>query len=336
VALTLVLGRTGRDWEERLLAEARAAQVSTGECRTLVELLVTAEVEAPSFIVVPEDFPRLAEALSRLRGVTPVVVVGHGPAADCPPGSATLAALQSGLNLMAAGQGRLLTVWCPPGAWGATSVAIGLARSLARHGATLLCDANVHAASVGDLLDLPLGGLLQACLAADRGNPELPVREVVRGLSVLTGVDPAMYPAVHPGALYQVLDLARSRYRFLVADVDSAVDPAGEIGLVPDWTTASAVCLQAADEILIVVGEGELAQRRLWRHLPAVADLQRGHATVIVNRCTDPRRTTEKFARHLGDYLPEAAVGWIGGPVTDRALAPIVAELAGRAQTGGG
>jgi len=336
VALTLVLGRTGQVWEEPLLAQARAAGETVAECRTVVDLLVTAEIEAPRLIVVAEDFPRLSEALSRLRGLTPVVVVGRGPGADRTPEQADLAALHHTVSVSAAASGRLITVWGPPGAWGATSVAVGLARSLSGRDRTLLVDANVHAPGIADVLGMQLGGLLHACLAADRGTPQLPAQDLSATLAVLTGVDPSMYPAAHPGALNHVLDLARARHRFVVADVDSAIDPAGEIGLVPDWTTATAVCLQAADDVVVVVGEGPVAQQRLWRTLPAVADVLRGRATVVVNRCTNPRRSTAVLAERLGEYLPEAAVGWIGERIDERSLAPIVAELADGARTGAG
>ena len=331
MALELVLGRTGQPWEESLLAEADALDLRTAACRTVVELLVTSEVEVPQFVIISEDFPRLPEALARLRGLTPVVVVGHGELADCPPDRATLASVRAALDLAAADGGGIVAVWCPPGAWGTTTVALGIARSLARRESTALIDANVHAPAVADLLEIPLGGLLHACLSADRGSPELPVAHQ-SGLDVLTGLDPSLYPAAHPGALHKMLDLARSRYRHVVVDVDSAVDVAGEIGLVPDWTTATAVCLQAADDVVVVVGESEVSQRRLWRGLPAVADLVRGRTTVVVNRCRDPRRSTAAIAKRLGDYLPEAAVGWIGEPVTEQALAPIIAELAPQAR----
>ncbi len=331
----MVLGRTGQAWEGALLAQLAAHAASVAECRTVVELLVTAEVESPQVVVVPEDFPRLPEALARLRGLTPVVVVGRGPGADCSPEQADLDDLLGALAGPPGPSGRLVAVWGPPGSWGVTSVAVGLARSLSRREPTLLIDANVHAPTVGDLLDVPLGGLLHACLAADRGTADVAGRPVSRALSVLSGVDPAMYPAVHPGALQQVLDAARTRYAQVVVDVDSAVDPAGEIGLVPDWTTATAVCLRAADEVVVVIGESEVAQRRLWRSLPAVADILQGRATVVVNRCADPRRTTRRLARRLGDFLPEAAVGWIPGRIDEASLAPIVAELAREPAAGG-
>jgi Flp pilus assembly CpaE family ATPase len=326
VGLELVLGRTGQLWEQALLAEAETLGVPTAQCRNVVELLVTAEVEVPDFIVISEDFPRLTEVLSRLRGLTPVVVVGTRGSADCRPERATLASLRAAFDLAAADGGRVVAVWCPPGSWGATTVALGIARDLARDASTVLVDANVHAPGVADVLDLPLGGLLHACLAADRGTPEIPVVDDA-GLAVLTGLDPALYPAAHPGALNHVLDLARARYRHVVVDVDSAVDGAGEIGLVPDWTTATAVCLQAADDVVVVVGESHVSQLRLWRALPAVADLVRGRTTVVVNRCRDARRSTAAIAQRLGDYLPEAAVGWVGEPLSGQALAPIVAEL---------
>lgn len=327
MALELVLGRTGQMWEQALLDEADAQRVSTGQCRTVVELLVTAELEAPDLVVISEDFPRLSESLSRLRGLTPVVVVGSGGSADCPAEQATLRELRSAANLAAAADGRMVVVWCPPGSWGTTTVAHRVARRLADMSSTLLLDANVHAPGVAELTGVPPGGLLSACLSADRGSAELFAVQDGR-LAVLTGLDPALYPAAHPGALHQLLDLARSRFRYVVVDVDSAVDAAGEIGLVPDWTTATAVCLQAADDVVLVVGESEVSHTRLWRSLPAVADLVRGRTTVVVNRCDDPRRATAAIAQKLGDYLPEAAVGWIGEPFSEQDLAPIVAELA--------
>lgn len=332
----MVLGCAGQSWEEALLEQAaRDPRTSTATaCRTVVELLVTVELEAPQLVIVSDDFPRLAEALSRLRALSRVVIVGHAPGADRTPDHADLDSLLTAIASPVAGIGRITTVWGPPGAWGTTSVAIGLCRSLSRTDTTLLIDANVHAPSVGDLLNVPLGGLMQACLSADRGTPDVPARALSKRLSVLSGVDPAVYPAVHPGALQQVLDTASRQFRHVLLDVDSAIDPAGEIGLVPDWTTATAVGLRAADHVVIVVGESDSAQQRLWRSLPAVAEVMRGRATVVINRCTDPRRTTTRLAQRLGDFLPEAAVGWISGPVTEQALRPIVAEVSANLPTG--
>ena len=137
----MVLGRTGQAWEGALLAQLAAHAASVAECRTVVELLVTAEVESPQVVVVPEDFPRLPEALARLRGLTPVVVVGRGPGADCAPEQADLDELLGALAGPPGPSGRLVAVWGPPGSWGVTSVAVGLARSLSRREPTLLIDA---------------------------------------------------------------------------------------------------------------------------------------------------------------------------------------------------
>lgn len=329
VPVTMVLGCAGQPWEETLVSQVarHPGMTKATQCRTVVELLVTAELETPQLVVVSEDFPRLAEALSRLRALTRVVIVGHGAGADRTPESASLDSLLTAIAAPVAGAGRITTVWGPPGAWGTTSVVIGLSRSLSRAGDTLIIDANVHAPSVGDLLDVPLGGLMQACLSADRGTPKVSARKVSKRLSVLSGVDPALYPAVHPGALQQVLDTASGQFRHVLLDVDSAIDPAGEIGLVPDWTTATAFGLRAADHVVIVVGDTDSAQQRLWRSLPAVAEVMRGRATVVINRCTDPRRATTRLAQRLGDYLPQAAVGWISTTITEQALRPIVAEV---------
>jgi len=324
VPLTIALGRTGQPWEAGLLA-APDAEVTSAH--SLVDLLVAAEVRSPQVIVVAEDFPRLTEGLPQLRRLGPVVVVGESPWADCRPDEVTGDTLSGRLTRDRSSRGRLVAVWGPQGSWGVTSVAIGLARGLATKSAAALIDANVHAPGIADELDLPDGGLLQACLAADRGAPALPVRTSA-GLAVLTGVEPQMYPSVHAGALQQVLGAAIAKYTWVVADTDSAVDAAGEFGLVPDWTTATAVTLQAADHVVIVIGESELAQRRLWRALPAVAELTRGPKTVVVNRCRHPRAAAKRLAGRLGDYVPEASVGWISERITPRSLAPIVADVA--------
>lgn len=197
----------------------------------------------------------------------------------------------------------------------------------------MLLDANVHAPSVDSVLSLPLGGLLQACLAADRGSVDLPIR--TQGpLSVLTGVEPAMYPSVHPAALHQVLEAARKQYPWTVLDTDSALDCAGEIGLVPDWTTTTMIAVQEADHLVIVVGETDAALARLWRALPSVGEVLRGRATVVVNRCRNSRSVTAALAARLGDYLPEAAVGWVSDKITAKSLAPIVAEVCREAPSG--
>ncbi len=338
MALTVVIGRVGHPWEDTLLSrmDDQPGIAAVTQCRTVVELLVSVELEAPHVVVVDEGFPRLTEALARLRALTRVVIVGRGPTADVAAQRLELAALLGAADVTTPGTGRIITVWGPPGSWGTTSVAVGLARSLSRRTDTLLVDANVHAPSVGDLLNVPLGGLLNACLSVDRGAAAINPVALSARLHVLSGVDPAVYPAVHSGAMQQVLQTARSRFGHILLDVDSAIDPAGEIGLVPDWTTATAVGLRAADHVVIVVGESEIAQQRLWRSLPAAADLMRGRATIVVNRCSDPRRTTTRLARRLGDFLPEAAVGWIGMQITQRALAPIVDELVDEVGAGAG
>jgi hypothetical protein len=134
---------------------------------------------------------------------------------------------------------------------------------------------------------------------------------------------------VHAGALRAVLASARRQYSHVVVDVDSAVDSAGDIGLVPDWTTAAAVGIGEADHVVIVVGESRQSQARLWRALPAAVDSMTGRATVVVNRCSDHRRTPAAVAARLGDFLPEASVGWISDRPTPRALAPFVDDIIG-------
>lgn len=322
MALTVAVGRTGHSWEPMLLAQFPAAL----EARTLVDLLVAAEVRAPSVIVVAEDFPRLAEGLAQLRRLSTVVVVGDSPWADCRADRLNADYLRGLVVPSPGARGQVVAVWGPQGSWGVTSITVGLARSLAMRNRTLLLDANVHVPCVGEEFGQPLGGLLQACLSADRGDCDLPVRRHGE-LDVLSGVEPHMYPSVHAGALHEVLEIARQRYQWAVVDTDSALDTAGDVGLVPDWTTATAGTLREADQVVLVVGETDRALQRLWTALPAVAELTSGRSTIVVNRCSRPRETTAALAQRLGDYLPEAAVGWIRDRITAKALAPIVAEV---------
>lgn len=299
------------------------------QARSFVDLLVIAELHAPEVIVVGEDFPRLIDGLSQLRRLGPVVVVGTSRWADVGPDRLTLARLREVVAPAPGRRGSLIAVWGPQGSWGVTAIATGVARSLAVRAQTLLIDANVHVPGIGDEFNQPLGGLLQACLAVDRGTPELPSR--THGpLSVMSGVEPRMYPSVHPAALQQVLDLACGRFEWVVADTDSAVDDAGDLGLVPDWTSATMLCLQQADQVVIVTGDSDPSLARLWRALPTVAAATTGRTTVVVNRCRNPRVTTARLAERLGDHLPEAAVGWVKDQITAKSLAPIIAEITRR------
>lgn len=328
VSATIAVSGNGQMWEDALVAEAQAAGLEVVTCAGLVDLLVAAQTARARIVVVSEDLPRLGEGLEQLRAAARVVVVGTGPLADRTPAAVLLDELLAGAGAPAEPAAEVVTVWGPQGSWGATTVAIGLAGELAAVGRTLLLDANVHAASVAVDLGLEPGGLVQACLSADRGALQVPVQSA-GALDVVTGAQPHLYPAVHAGALRQVLaDVRRDRDR-VVIDVDSAIDAAGDIGLVPDWTTATAVALAAADHVVVVTGEGPRAEQRLFAALPTLVECTTGPMTVVVNRCTDPQWVRTDFAVRLADYLPDAALGWIAGPVTGKSLAPIVAELNG-------
>ena len=125
MALTMVIGRVGHSWEDVLLSrmDDQPGLAAVTQCRTVVELLVSVELEAPHVLIVDEDFPRLTEGLARLRGLTRVVIVGHGPTADVAPQRLELDALLGAANV-ATGAGPIITVWGPPGSWGTTSVAV--------------------------------------------------------------------------------------------------------------------------------------------------------------------------------------------------------------------
>lgn len=329
----LVVGRAGRPWERSLIDAALRAGVEVIECESVVDVLLAVEFDPDRLVVVDESMPRLPVALPQVRSRAWVVVVGELPWADCSPADLDLEELLRTDAQQAVSRGPVIAVWGPQGSWGVSTIALELSRGMA-HRPTVLIDANVHAPSIAQMLDLDEGGLLQACLAADRGAVELSV-VTHRGLAVLTGVDPGLYPAVHAGALRQVVAAAGAQFERVVLDLDSAIDPAGEIGLVPDWTSATSLGLSIADHLLIVTGESPVALQRLWRALPIVANLSAAHKTVVVNRCESPRRTTKEVAARLADLLPGSALGWVSGPVTATTLAPILAEVTG-SQNGAG
>lgn len=322
----LVIGRSGQSWQRSVIDSAQRAGLQTVECDSMVDILVRVDVGRVEAVVLDESFPRLAIGLPELRSKTRVVVVGTQRLADVDPADIDLTHLLSGAEGSSA-SARVTAIWGPPGSWGVTTVAAELARSIADR-EVLLIDANVHAPGVAAEFGLPAGGLLQACLAADRGAVERPIG-TRRRPAVLTGVDPGLYPAVTAGALRQVIDAARADFDHVLLDLDSAVDPAGEIGLVPDWTTATAVGLSEADHVVIVTGDSPVALRRLWWSLPTVAGLVNCGATVVINRCRNPRRAGKEVVAGLADHLPDCALGWISGPVTAKSLAPIISEIVG-------
>lgn len=59
----MVIGRVGHSWEDVLLSrmDDQPGLAAVTQCRTVVELLVSVELEAPHVLIVDEDFPRLTE-----------------------------------------------------------------------------------------------------------------------------------------------------------------------------------------------------------------------------------------------------------------------------------
>ena len=140
-----------------------------------------------------------------------------------------------------------LRMWRPPGPdrsspsgaaglLGTTSVAVGLARNLSRRTDTLLVDANVHAPSVGDLLNVRSAGCSpRACRST--AAPEDRRRRGVHPTACAQRRRSAVCRRCIPGDAAGPADRART-VRTHPAGRGQCDRPGGEIGLVPDWTTA--------------------------------------------------------------------------------------------------
>lgn len=194
-------------------------------------------------------------------------------------------------------RGRVIAVWGPTGAPGRTTVAIGLADEIGRHGlAALLVDAEVYGASVAPALGLleDSPGLAAACrqAAATRLDPAALAAlcwQLTPGLRVLTGLPvAARWPELRPAAVESVLDAARGLSDCIVVDCGFSLETDEELSfdtLAPRRNGATLAVLNAADVIVVVGSADPIGVQRLVRGLAELRELDLPVAPwVVLNR----------------------------------------------------
>jgi Flp pilus assembly CpaE family ATPase len=194
-------------------------------------------------------------------------------------------------------RGRVIAVWGPTGAPGRTTVAIGLADEIGRHGlAALLIDADVYGASVAPALGLldDSPGLAAACrqAATTRLDPAALAAlswQLTPGLRVLTGTPvAARWPELRPAAVESVLDAARGLSDSIVVDCGFSLETDEELSfdtLAPRRNGATLAVLDAADVIIVVGSADPIGVQRLVRALGELRELDLSVAPwVVLNR----------------------------------------------------
>ncbi|QYJ02436.1 AAA family ATPase [Nocardioides panacisoli] len=260
--------------------------------------------------------------------------------------------------------GRVIAVHGPGGGPGRTTLAVNLAAALAaRDEPTLLVDADPHGGAVAQHLGIleEVSGLLSAARLFTAGSlpDRLPSveRRVNGALRVLTGLPrPDRWSEVRPGALTEVVDVARARGH-VVLDTGFSLEQssAGEPGARPERNGLTVEAMECADEVLIVGAADPVGLARLVRTLLEVRDtVPAPRRRVVVNRMrptlgwreVDVRGMLEGFGTsHTIDFLPEDQAGLdralvegrslaeVGGSDLGRALERLAAELSAPAAT---
>jgi len=193
--------------------------------------------------------------------------------------------------------GRLVAVWGPTGAPGRSTVSVGLAAACAQRGLpTLLVDADVYGGAVSSMLAMldEVSGLLAAARQANTGSLDLPalhnhVREIGPCLRVLTGLPRAdRWPQLRPGALTQVLHVARQMAPLVVVDCGFSLEQDEELSFdtaAPRRNGATVTTLERADMVVAVGSADPLGLTRLARGLLDLRETVPGvDVAIVVNR----------------------------------------------------
>jgi MinD-like ATPase involved in chromosome partitioning or flagellar assembly len=216
------------------------------------------------------------------------------------------------------GDGQVIAVWGPTGAPGRTTVAVGLAGETAALGRScLLVDADVYGGVVAQVLGLldESPGVAAAARLANAGGLDVPglaglARQVDPALRVLTGIARAdRWPELRPGAMQEVLRLARSLAQVTVVDCGFALEQDEELAYdtaAPRRNGATLTVLEAADTV-VAVGSGDpVGLQRLVRALAELRQAVPGvQPVVVVNRVRDsavPGDAAGQIRAALGRY----------------------------------
>jgi len=197
-------------------------------------------------------------------------------------------------------RGSVTVVWGPNGAPGRTTVALALAASLAARGTRVaLVDADTHAPSIAQRLDLPeeAPGFPAACRQTDYGvldgheltRLSVPVDIGEHPLEVLTGINrPARWPELSAGRVAEALDVARDWSDHVVVDVGAPLETDEEIVSdidAPRRNQATLAALAAADTVLAVAAADPVGIARMVRGLARLDEVAPASPRrVLVNR----------------------------------------------------
>lgn len=217
---------------------------------------------------------------------------------------------------------RLIVVWGTSGAPGRSTIALGLAHALSHFGDTLLVDADVSNPSLAHMcgVNVDASGLAALARRSSRGsldaqNLEDALIPLSDNLSLLTGLSsPHRWREVAPGALGEILALARTCRSFVVVDVApttlESVD--GEFHLRGSRDAVTLGALRAASDLVCVARADVVGISRLsyaldwWKDNGS--DIQ---PRVLVNRVSSSstgHRPESALNAALSRILPGASV----------------------------
>jgi len=201
-----------------------------------------------------------------------------------------------------AAPGLTIAVWGPTGAPGRTTVAASLASLMAGRGLrVLLIDADTRSGAIAPALGLldEVPGFIASCRLADRDQltPD-DLRRLAHQyeqaavlVDVLTGVTSGRhYPEVNPGAISQVVEVAKSIWEVVIIDTGSDIAPAGK---EPSPAEAAATtCLRISDEAIALCQATPVGVARFARVVEDATTLRGGKPfPVALNGVDSSRRS---------------------------------------------
>lgn len=245
--------------------------------------------------------------------------------------------------------GRLVAVWGPTGAPGRTTVALGLAETLAGDGC-LLIDADTYGGTVAPMIGMldEAPGIAAACRAASTGRLD-PVGlaslspALSPGLSVLTGIGRAQrwteLPVAH---LEEVWSAARSWRPWTVVDCGFSLERDEALSYdtrAPQRNAATLSALAEADVVVVVGAADPIGMQRLVRGLMDLDELgPLGSRVVVVNKVRASvagSRPGEAIGQALARYAGVTAVHLLAWDPTGCDAAVLGGRLLGEVARGG-
>jgi len=249
---------------------ARVALVDPGLAGLDLDVAERLRAAGARLVTVGEPTPWLGATAAMLGALDALAVVGEPAVVGSPTSGAPVVA-----------------VWGPVGAPGRTSVAVGLAASLARRRRVALVDADTRGGAVAQALGIldDVSGVMAACRDVNAGRPigDPAVLAVHDRLAVVTGIPRPedMWHHLRPAALTAVLDELSSSFDVVVTDAGSGCEP--PLGAGPGRDQATTAVLSRADETVVVGRAEPLGLARLLRCLDAGATSTAPR--IVINYC---------------------------------------------------